>query len=67
MNDMGNAVHDKESQISYLKNRLDLFMDVLEGMDPEHTDLDDIDRLIGMLDKLEGKLERFKKYDHHKE
>ncbi|MEH7386908.1 SE1561 family protein [Bacillus sp. JJ1521] len=58
---MGNAIHDKDSQISYLKNRLNMFLEVIDSMDPESTDLEDIDRLIGMLDDLEGKYERFKK------
>lgn len=58
---MGNAVHDKDLQITYLKNRLNMFLEVIDSMDPESTDLEDIDRLIGMLDDLEGKYERFKK------
>lgn len=58
---MGNAIHDKDSQISYLKNRLNMFLEVIDSMDPEATDLDDIDRLIEMLDDLEGKYDQFKK------
>ncbi|MEH7378967.1 SE1561 family protein [Bacillus sp. JJ1533] len=58
---MGNAIHDKDSQISYLKNRLNMFLEVIDSMDPESTDLEDIDRLIEMLDDLEGKYEIFKK------
>lgn len=58
---MGNAVHDKDLQIIYLKNRLNMFIEVIDSLDPESTELEDIDRLIGMLDDLEGKYERFKK------
>ncbi|THE13477.1 hypothetical protein E1I69_07650 [Bacillus timonensis] len=58
---MGNAIHDKDSQISYLKNRLNMFLEVIDSMDPESTDLEDIDRLIEMIDDLEGKYERFRK------
>ncbi len=58
---MGNAIQDKDSQITYLKNRLNMFLEVIDSMDPESTDLEDIDRLIGMIDDLEGKYERFKK------
>jgi len=58
---LGNAVKDKDLQISYLKNRLNMFLEVIDSLDPESTDLEDIDRLIGMLDDLEGKYERFKK------
>ncbi|WP_026561915.1 SE1561 family protein [Bacillus sp. J37] len=58
---MGNAVQDKDSQLSYLKNRLNMFLEVLDSMDPESTDVDDIDRLIHMLDDLEMKQNQFKK------
>lgn len=58
---MGNAVHDKDSQLKYLKTRLNMFMNVIDSMDPESTDVDDIDRLIKMLDELEVKQEQFKK------
>lgn len=58
---MGNAVNNKDQQIDYLKNRLDMFMNVIDSLDPEATDVEDIDRLISMLDDLEAKYERFKK------
>ncbi|MCY8973374.1 hypothetical protein MOE37_17650 [Bacillus atrophaeus] len=58
---MGNAINNKDQQIDYLKNRLDMFMNVIDSLDPESTDVADIDRLISMLDDLEAKYERFKK------
>ena len=58
---MGIAVNNKYQQIDYLKNRLDMFMNVIDSLDPEATDVEDIDRLISMLDDLEAKYERFKK------
>jgi ribosome biogenesis GTPase A len=58
---MGNAVNNKDQQLDYLKNRLDMFMNVIDSLDPEATNVEDIDRLIGMLDDLEAKYERFKK------
>ncbi|MTH53549.1 hypothetical protein GKZ89_09055 [Bacillus mangrovi] len=58
---MGNASKDKDSQINYLKNRLNMFMEVIDSMDPESTDVEDVDRLISMLDDLEVKFDRFKK------
>ncbi|MBL3648561.1 SE1561 family protein [Bacillus vallismortis] len=58
---MGNAVNNKDQQLDYLKNRLDMFMNVVDSLDPEATDVEDIDRLISMLDDLEAKYERFKK------
>jgi len=38
-----------------------MFLEVIDTLDPESTDVEDIDRLIGMLDDLEGKYETFKK------
>ncbi len=63
---MGNAVHDSESQVRYLKERLNMFMQVLDSIEPETTDLEDIDRLITMIDDLELKCEQFKKSDDNK-
>jgi hypothetical protein len=56
---LGSPVTDKNSQISFLKQRLNMFLDVIESIDPEDTDLDDIDRLISMVDDLESKCREF--------
>ncbi|TYR79204.1 hypothetical protein FZC66_16445 [Priestia megaterium] len=58
---MGNAVRDKDSQVRYLKDRLSMFLEVLDSIEPETTELEDIDRLISMIDDLEIKCEQFKK------
>ncbi|MGG1631860.1 SE1561 family protein [Rossellomorea sp. NRS-1567] len=58
---MGKAINDKDLQVSYLKQRLNLFVDVLDSIDPEQADIDDIDRLIAMIDDIEVKCEQFKK------
>lgn len=57
---MGKAVENKDSQLSYLKNRLNMFLEVLDSMDPESTDVEDIDRLLQMLDEIELKQDQFK-------
>ena len=64
---MGNAVRDKDSQVRYLKDRLNMFVHVLDSMEPENTDLEDIDRLITMIDDLEAKCEQFKKIKNEEE
>ena len=61
MTTLGNAVSDQNPQLSYLKTRLNMFLEVLEALDPEPAELEDIDRLIQMIDDLEMKYERFKK------
>lgn len=58
---VGNATNDKNSQLTYLKERLSMFMNVLDSMDPEYTEVEDIDRLIGIINEMETKVEQFKK------
>ncbi|AMW99920.1 SE1561 family protein [Rummeliibacillus stabekisii] len=57
---MSKSITDKEQQVTYLKERLQIFMEVLDAIDPETADLQDIDNLIGMMDDLEDKMEQFK-------
>ncbi len=45
--------------MNYLKERLEMFLEVLDAIDPETTELKDIDRLIQMMDDLEDKMEQF--------
>ncbi|MER2038511.1 MAG: SE1561 family protein [Solibacillus sp.] len=56
---MMNPITDKEQQVTYLKERLEIFLEVLDAIDPETTELEDIDNLIKMMDDLEQKLEQF--------
>ncbi|MEH6904370.1 SE1561 family protein [Neobacillus drentensis] len=56
---MGSPIEDKNTQVNFLKQRLNMFIDVLDAIDPEDTDLDDIDRLISMLDDMESKCREF--------
>ena len=58
-NFVGNPVQDKNSQVDFLKHRLNMFIDVLDAIDPEDADLEDIDRLISMLDDMESKCREF--------
>ena len=57
---MSKSITDKEQQVNYLKERLQIFVEVLDAIDPETADLQDIDRLIAMMDDLEDKMEQFK-------
>jgi ribosome biogenesis GTPase A len=53
-------IHEKEKQVVYLKERLNIFMEVLDSIDPEETEVEDIDRLIEMIDDIELKCEQFR-------
>ncbi|MGF9978801.1 SE1561 family protein [Viridibacillus arvi] len=57
---MGKSITDKDQQVTYLKERLQIFLEVLDAIDPETTELEDIDRLIQMMDDLEEKMDQFK-------
>lgn len=57
---MGNAIHDKKSQLDYLTNRLNLLLTVLDSINPEEADVEDIDRLLQMLEELQKKINQFK-------
>ena len=50
---MGNSIQDKSSQKEYIKNRIDLLVDVLDSIDAETAGIDEIDKIISMLDDLE--------------
>lgn len=56
---MSKPITDKEQQVTYLKERLEMFLEVLDALDPETAELEDIDRLIQMMDDLEDKMEQF--------
>ncbi|MDG4657314.1 SE1561 family protein [Ectobacillus antri] len=58
---MGNATNNKDSQLVYLKERLNMFVQVIDTIEPEEVELEDIDRLLSILDELEHKCEQFKK------
>ncbi|WP_100371789.1 SE1561 family protein [Bacillus sp. FJAT-45037] len=57
---MGGAIHDKKQQMEYLHQRLDLLMNVLDSIEPEDAGVDEIDRLLEMLDDIEVKCKQFR-------
>ena len=60
---MGSPINDKNGQVSFLKQRLNMFLGVLEAIEPEEVDIDDIDRLIEIIDELESKCKEFNHRD----
>lgn len=57
---MTTPIYKREDQVRYLKDRLELFMEVLEKIEPETANVDDIDRLIEIVDSIEEKFQSFK-------
>ncbi len=62
-NVLGSKIQDKNQQVDFLKHRLNMFIDVLDAIDPEDADLEDIDRLISFIDELESKCREFNNRD----
>ncbi len=60
---MGSKIEDKDTQVEFLKHRLNMFLDVLDAIDPEDANLEDIDRLISYIDELESKCREFNNRD----
>ncbi|PLS14737.1 hypothetical protein CVD28_26550 [Bacillus sp. M6-12] len=58
---MGKAIYNKDDQMKYLKERLSMFAEVLDSIDPDEAELEDIDRLLAIIDEMEMKVEQFKK------
>lgn len=56
---MGSLIQDKNVQVAFLKQRLNMFIELLDAINPEETDLNDVDRLITILDELESKVKEF--------
>nr|WP_175286628.1 SE1561 family protein [Bacillus thermotolerans] len=58
---MMKAITDKNEQVHYLKERLNIFVEVLDAIDPEQTELEDVDRLLQMIEDIEEKYKQFQK------
>ncbi|CEG25660.1 SE1561 family protein [Bacillus sp. B-jedd] len=60
---MGKDINDKDTQVTFLKQRLNMFMDLLDAIEPEEADVDDIDRLLEIIDEIELKVREFNHRD----
>lgn len=57
---MGGSIDNKEEQMKYLNMRIKMIVDYLDQLDPEEAGVDEIDRLINLLDHLENKCKLFR-------
>ena len=60
---LGNPINDKNTQVVFLKQRLDMFADLLDAIDPVEADLEDIDRMIQIVEEMDAKCREFKNRD----
>ena len=57
---MGSPIKDSNNQVVFLKHRLSAFADLLDAIDPEDTDIADIDRMIAIVEEMDAKCREFK-------
>lgn len=57
---LGNSVYSQKEQLSYLYGKMDVLMKMLDTVDPEAAGVEDIDRIIEMLDEIETKCRTFR-------
>ncbi len=60
---LGSPIKDSSNQVIFLKHRLNSFLDLLEAIDPEEADLEDIDRMIAIVEEMDAKCREFKNRD----
>lgn len=59
-NGLGSPIKDQNTQVLFLKHRLNAFADLLDAIDPEEADLEDIDRMIAIVEEMDAKCREFK-------
>ena len=57
---MGSPIKDSSTQVVFLKHRLNAFLDLLEAINPEEANLEDIDRMIEIVEEMDAKCREFK-------
>lgn len=60
---LGSPIKESNTQVVFLKHRLNAFMDLLDAIDPEEADLADIDRMIAIVEEMDAKCREFKNRD----
>ncbi|OIJ21305.1 hypothetical protein BKP45_00540 [Anaerobacillus alkalidiazotrophicus] len=57
---MSKSIYDQKEQLNFLYGKMELLMTMLDSMDPEETGVEEIDRIIEMLDEIENKCKKFR-------
>lgn len=50
----------KELKLQTLHERMETLVNILDRLDPEQTEVEDIDRIISMLDELEAQCQQYR-------
>ncbi|MFN7251503.1 MAG: SE1561 family protein [Anaerobacillus sp.] len=57
---MGKSISDQKEQLNFLHSKMELLMTMLDSIEPEAAGVEDIDRIIEMLDDIENKCKKFR-------
>lgn len=57
---LGNSIFDQKEQLNFLYGKMELLMAMLDSIEPEEAGLEEIDRIIEMLDDIENKCKKFR-------
>lgn len=57
---LGNSISDQKEQLNFLYGKMELLMTMLDSIEPEAAGVEEIDRIIEMLDEIENKCKRFR-------
>ncbi|ADU29083.1 SE1561 family protein [Evansella cellulosilytica] len=58
---MDKAIQGKGEKLSLLHERMEHLVAMLDSIDPEKAGVEDIDRIIAMLDELEAKCQQYRR------
>lgn len=57
---MGNPIFEQKEQLNFLYSKMELLMTMLDSIEPEDAGVEEIDRIIEMLDEIENKCKKFR-------
>ncbi len=57
---MGKSIYDQKEQLNFLHGRMELLLTMLDTIEPEEAGVEEIDRIIEMLDEIENKCKKFR-------
>ncbi|MDG5786124.1 SE1561 family protein [Evansella sp. AB-P1] len=58
---MDEIMQGKDDKMHLLHQRMDNLLSMLDSIDPEKAGVEDIDRIISMLDELEKKCQQYRR------
>lgn len=57
---LGKSINDQKEQLNFLYGKMELLMTMLDSIEPEAAGVEEIDRIIEMLDEIENKCKKFR-------